>query len=182
MNRLPSFGLIRTRHQKAGGRASKLSLVLSTGRMTSPTNPKKRALMPSGKLRQTLRGHGHHLSPIVQIGKGGASPAVLRQVEQALDDHELVKVRVDADSPDDRFAAADALGALAGVDVVQVVGRAILIYKRHPHHPRYEGKRAKSPAARGGAPLQSSTHHGNRRKKSGHVSLQPEGRRRKRPR
>jgi RNA-binding protein len=148
--------------------------------MTSPTNPKKRALMPSGKLRHALRGHGHHLSPIVQIGKGGASPAVLKQVEQALEDHELVKVRVDADSPDDRFAAADALGALAGVDVVQILGRAILIYKRHPHHPRYEGKRAKSTAAKAGGPLQSRP-HGNRRQESGHVSLQPEGRRRKRP-
>src|SRR5438067_1988779 len=36
--------------------------------MTSPTNPKKRALMPSTKLRRALRGHGHHLSPIMQIG------------------------------------------------------------------------------------------------------------------
>lgn len=110
--------------------------------MTSLVNPKKKALMPSGKLRRALRGHGHHLSPIVQIGKGGASDAVLKQAEQALADHELVKVRVDADSPEDRFAVADSLGALPGVNVVQIVGRAILIYKRHPKNPRYEGKRA----------------------------------------
>jgi RNA-binding protein len=113
---------------------------------TSPSNPsasrKKRSLMPSGKLRRALRGHGHHLSPIVQIGKGGVSEAVLKQVEQALADHELVKARVDADSPDDRFAAADALSALAGVNIVQILGRAILLYKRHPHKPRYEGRRA----------------------------------------
>lgn len=102
--------------------------------------------MPSTKLRRALRGHGHHLSPIVQIGKGGASPAVLKQVEQALADHELVKARVDADSPDDRFAAADALGALPGVNVVQVLGGAILIYKRHPKHPRYEGRKAEEKA------------------------------------
>jgi RNA-binding protein len=115
--------------------------------MTSPTNPKKRALMPSTKLRRALRGHGHHLSPIVQIGKGGASAAVLKQVEQALADHELMKARVDADSPEDRFAVADALSALPGVNVVQVVGRAILIYKRHPKNPRFEGRRAEAGAA-----------------------------------
>ena len=103
--------------------------------------------MPSGKLRQTLRAHGHHLSPIVQIGKGGVSPAVVTQVQQALDDHELVKLRVDADSPDDRFAAADQLAAQPGVNVVQVLGRAILIYKRHPHQPRYEGKAAEAKRA-----------------------------------
>ena len=110
--------------------------------MISPTSAKKRSLMPSGKLRQALRGHGHHLSPIVQIGKGGLSPAVIKQVEQALDDHELVKLRVDADSPADRFAVADELAALPGVNVVQIVGRAVLLYKRHPRQPRYEGRRA----------------------------------------
>jgi RNA-binding protein len=109
-------------------------------------NLKKRALMPSGKLRRALRGHGHHLSPIVQIGKGGASHAVLGQVTQTLADHELVKVRVDADSPEDRFAVADALGALPGVNVVQIVGHSILIYKRHPKEPRYEGRRAEAKA------------------------------------
>jgi RNA-binding protein len=110
--------------------------------MTSPASPKKRSLMPSGALRRSLRAHGHHLSPIVQIGKGGVSAGVMKQVEQALADHELVKVRVDADSPDDRFAAADALAHQPGVNVVQVLGRAILVYKRHPHKPRYEGRRA----------------------------------------
>ena len=115
--------------------------------MFAPTSPKKRSLMPSGKLRRELRGHGHHLSPIVQIGKGGVSPAVLKQVEQALADHELVKVRVDADSPDDRFAAADELSGLPGANVVQIVGRAILLYKRHPQKPRYEGRRAAAAAA-----------------------------------
>jgi len=105
--------------------------------------------MPSGKLRRALRGHGHHLSPIVQIGKAGASAGVLKQVEQALADHELVKLRVDADSPEDRFAVADALADLPGANVVQILGRAILVYKRHPHKPRYEGTRAKGEAADG---------------------------------
>ena len=76
---------------------------------------------------------------------------MLKQVEQALADHELVKARVDADSPDDRFAAADALGALPGVNVVQVLGGAILIYKRHPKHPRYEGKKGGSEGKAKGA-------------------------------
>src|SRR4051812_9942141 len=107
--------------------------------MISATSPKKRSLMPSGKLRQSLRGHGHKLSALVHIGKGGLSPAVIKQVAQTLADHELVKMKVDADSPDDRFAVADGIGALAGVSVVQIVGHAILVYKRHPRKPRYEG-------------------------------------------
>jgi RNA-binding protein len=112
--------------------------------MIPPTSPKKRSLMPSGKLRQSLRGHGHKLSPLVQIGKGGLSPAVVKQLEQSLADHELVKTKVDADSPDDRFAVAESLAALPGVNVVQIVGHAILIYKRHPREPRYEGGASKA--------------------------------------
>jgi RNA-binding protein len=116
--------------------------------MIPPTSPKKRSLMPSSKLRQSLRAHGHTLSAIVQVGKGGLSPAVIKQIEQTLADHELVKLKVDTDSPDDRLAVAEKLGALPGVNVVQIVGHAILIYKRHPREPRFEGTPRESRAAK----------------------------------
>ena len=115
--------------------------------MISPTSPKKRSLMPSSKLRQSLRGHGHKLSALVQVGKGGLSPAVIKQVEQTLADHELVKVKVDTDSPDDRLAVAELLAARPGVNIVQIVGHAILIYKRHPQKPRFEPGAAEVRAA-----------------------------------
>ena len=107
--------------------------------MISPTSPKKRSLMPSSKLRRSLRAHGHALSALVHVGKGGLSPAVIKQIEQTLADHELVKVKVDTDSPDDRLAVAEGLAARPGVNIVQIVGHAILLYKRHPQKPRFEG-------------------------------------------
>jgi RNA-binding protein len=134
--------------------------------MISSTSPKKRSLMPSSKLRRSLRAHGHALSALVHVGKGGLSPAVIKQVEQTLTDHELVKLKVDTDSPDDRLAVADKLGALPGVNVVQIVGNAILIYKRHPREPRFEGatpeeraakKATKRPATRPGKPAGKRT-------------------------
>jgi RNA-binding protein len=115
--------------------------------MISAVSPKKRSLMPSSKLRRSLRGHGHALSALVHVGKGGLSPAVLKQVEQTLADHELVKMKVDADSPNDRFAVAELLTALPGVNIVQIIGHTILIYKRHPHEPRFEGGTPEVPAA-----------------------------------
>jgi RNA-binding protein len=115
--------------------------------MTSPTSPKKRSLMPSSKLRRSLRAHGHALSALVHVGKGGLSPAVLKQVEQTLNDHELVKVKVDTDSPDDRFGVAELLAARPGVNIVQIVGHVILIYKRHPREPRFEGGTPEVPVA-----------------------------------
>ena len=58
--------------------------------MAAPTSPKKRALMPSTKLRKALRAAGHHLAPVVQVGKDGVSEAVLRQLDAQLAAHELV--------------------------------------------------------------------------------------------
>src|SRR4051794_40615033 len=104
-----------------------------------PTNPKKKSLMPSGELRRRLRGFAHALSPIVQIGKEGVTPAVLRQVTVALHDHELIKVKMGGEGPEDRFAAAERLGEQPGVNVVQILGRVIVLYKRHPQEPKYEG-------------------------------------------
>jgi RNA-binding protein len=105
-------------------------------------------LMPASDLRRVLRGHGHGLSPLVQVGKSGVTEALLRQVEQTLADHELVKVKVGGECPLDRFEVADRLGREPGVRVVQLVGRVILLYKRHPRTPKYEGKRAAPAPAR----------------------------------
>ncbi len=116
--------------------------------MIPATSPKKRSLMPSSKLRRSLRAHGHALSALVQVGKGGLSAAVIKQVEQTLADHELIKLKVDTDSPDDRLAVAERLGALPGVNIVQIVGHAILIYKRHPREPRFEGATPEERAAK----------------------------------
>jgi RNA-binding protein len=109
----------------------------------APTSSRKRALMPAGALRRKLRAHGHALKPLVQIGKGGVTKGVLAQVAQALFDHELVKVRIGTECPADRFAVADALAEQPGTSVVQVIGRTVLTYKRHPKKPRFEGKASK---------------------------------------
>jgi RNA-binding protein len=111
------------------------------------TSPKKRSLMPSSPLRRALRAHGHALTAVVQVGKAGVTDALAKQVQQALADHELIKIKIGGESPQDRFAVADRLADEPGVNIVQILGRVILAYKRHPRTPRYEGKRAAERAA-----------------------------------
>jgi RNA-binding protein len=95
--------------------------------------------MPSSPLRRRLRAAGHHLSPVVQVGKDGVTEAVLRQIDQALLDHELVKVKVGTETPDDRFGSAEALLAGSeGAQLAQILGRTVLLYRRHPRKPRFE--------------------------------------------
>ena len=106
--------------------------------MTTPTNPKKQSLMPAGKLRKALRAAGHHLSPVVQVGKEGVTAAVLNQLDEALETHELVKVKVGSESPEDRFEAAARLASAPGARLAQVLGRTVLVYRKHPKKPKFE--------------------------------------------
>jgi RNA-binding protein len=110
--------------------------------MPAPTSPRKQSLMPSTPLRRLLRASGHALRAVVQIGKGGTNQAVIAQVGRALLDHELVKVKLARECLETRFDVAERLGEGPGVNVVQILGRTILLYKRHPKQPRFEGEAA----------------------------------------
>ena len=55
-----------------------------------------------------------------------------------------MKVRIGTECPVDRFAVADALGDQPGTQVVQILGRTVLVYKRHPKKPRFEGKASRA--------------------------------------
>jgi len=117
--------------------------------VTTPS-PKKQSLMPASRLRKALRAAGHHLSPVVQVGKDGVTAAVLRQLDEALLAHELVKVKVGTESPEDRFEAAARVAAGPGVLLAQVLGRTMLVYRKHPEKPRFEegAKVVKAPVRR----------------------------------
>jgi RNA-binding protein len=90
----------------------------------------------TGKQRRHLRGLGHGLDPVVHLGKDGLSEAFVAAVDQALGDHELIKVRVLDTTGLDRHEAADALARATGSEVAQVLGNTILLYRPDPEEPR----------------------------------------------
>jgi RNA-binding protein len=120
--------------------------------VTTTSNPKKQSLMPASRLRRALRAAGHHLSPVVQVGKEGVTPAVLAQLDEALLAHELVKVKVGSESPEDRFETAARVAAGRGMHLAQVLGRTLLVYRKHPTRPRFEPAPRPPPAAAPRAP------------------------------
>lgn len=84
---------------------------------------------------RSLRALAHHLEPVVQVGKGGVTKSVTAQVARALLDHELIKVKVLAEAPVDRKIAAGQLASSTASDVVQVIGRIVILYKPRPKKP-----------------------------------------------
>lgn len=86
--------------------------------------------MLTGKQKRFLRGLGHALQPIIMIGKGEISTALINEAIGALDSHELIKVKMLESCPLDRHEAAEQLAAGCQADIAQVLGRTFLLYKR----------------------------------------------------
>lgn len=95
----------------------------------------------NGKRRRQLRALGHHLHAIVQVGDDGVTDGVIAATAQALEDHELIKVRI-ADERDGREAAIEQLAEGTGSAVAQVLGRTVLLFKRRAEKPgiRFDGE------------------------------------------
>ena len=98
--------------------------------------PGKAALELNGKQRRYLRSLGHHLEPVVQLGKHGLTDGVVSAVSEALERHELVKVRLGTECPDDRKDVAERLAPATNSSLAGLVGRTMLLYRRHPKEPK----------------------------------------------
>jgi RNA-binding protein len=92
----------------------------------------------NGRQRRRLRALGHHLAPLVQVGQQGVTPGVVAALEVALEDHELVKVKISADAPEGRHEAADALAKATSADVAQVLGRTALLFRKRAKDSKFE--------------------------------------------
>jgi len=101
-------------------------------------SPETVIILTNGQ-KKALRGMGHHLEPVVYVGKEGFSPALLKSMEQALKAHELIKIKLGQNCPVERNEAGTELARLTGSDLVQLIGRMILLYRQNPDLP--EGKR-----------------------------------------
>lgn len=83
----------------------------------------------TGKQIRQLRGLAHHLAPVVLIGKADISDGLVKQAEEALEAHELIKCAVQDGSDLGAREAADELAGRTGSEVVQVIGHRFALYR-----------------------------------------------------
>lgn len=74
---------------------------------------------------------GQLLDPIVHLGKGGLTESLLASVNQALTDHELIKVKFDAHKEEKKTLAPE-LATRTASHLVQRVGNVVVLYRAHP--------------------------------------------------
>ena len=90
---------------------------------------KKKAPQLTPNQTRHLRGLGHHLKPLAMLGREGITENLLKAVDEVLVAHELVKVKIQENFPDDRHAGATDVAAACAAALVQVLGRTFLLYR-----------------------------------------------------
>lgn len=82
--------------------------------------------------KKHFRGIGHDLKPIVTIGGNGVSEGVISELDRALTDHELIKLKIAAGERDDRQPVIDYVTAETQCELVARIGKIALLYRRNP--------------------------------------------------
>jgi RNA-binding protein len=85
--------------------------------------------MLTGKQKRFLRSKAHHLTPIFQVGKGGVNENMIKQISEALEVRELLKVSILQNCDEDKDEVAEMLAKGCRAELVQIIGKTIVLYK-----------------------------------------------------
>ncbi|MCC2928411.1 ribosome assembly RNA-binding protein YhbY [Bacillus sp. LBG-1-113] len=94
--------------------------------------------MLTGKQKRFLRSKAHHLSPIFQVGKGGVNDNMIKQISEALEARELIKISVLQNCEDDKNDVAETLVNGSRAQLVQTIGNTIVLYKESKENKQIE--------------------------------------------
>lgn len=89
----------------------------------------------SNPQKRHLRGLCHDLKPVVTVADRGLIDTVLAEIEQALDHHELIKIKLRADR-DQRQQWSEAIQQHTGATLVQAIGQVNCFYRAHRSNPK----------------------------------------------
>ena len=90
----------------------------------------------TSKKRAYLKGLAMNIEPVFQIGKSGLTPEVTEAVSEAFNTRELIKLAVLKNCMEDPVQIADMLSGRTKSQVVQVIGKKIVLYKESKDHKK----------------------------------------------
>ena len=89
----------------------------------------------SNTQQRYLRGLTHDLKPVVTVADKGLSENVQAEIEQALDHHELIKVKLRAER-EQRARWTEQISSTFGAELVHQIGQVACYYRRNPKKPK----------------------------------------------
>lgn len=105
--------------------------------------------------RQQLKGAAHRLAPVVLLGAGGLTDAVVKEIDRALAAHELIKIRVPGDDREVRDAIFRTVAERLGAARVQMIGKLLVLFRPSPEQAK-EPASARSPKAAAAVPRRAA--------------------------
>jgi len=92
------------------------------------------SLAPSQK--RYLRGLAHALKPVIMLGNKGLTGSLITEFSQALEHHELIKVKLAGDDRDTRAVQVAELAKAGNAELVQTIGKVACFYRRNDEAPK----------------------------------------------
>ncbi len=92
----------------------------------------------NSKQRAFLKSLASNLQPVFQIGKSDLTPEITEAVRECFNTHELIKITVLKNCYDDPRELAQTLAERTGSEVVQVIGKKIVLYKEDKKNKKIE--------------------------------------------
>ena len=85
----------------------------------------------SGSIRTYLRGQAHHLKPLVIIGQQGVTDTVIQAINDALDLHELIKIKFNSFKEQKKELAAE-IEQQTRSELLGIIGNIAIYYRQQP--------------------------------------------------
>lgn len=79
-----------------------------------------------------LRRQAHVLNPVVLLGQHGYTPAVHTEIDRALHDHELIKIKIPIEDREHRSAVMQQICQELRAELIQSIGKTLVIYRKRP--------------------------------------------------
>ena len=86
----------------------------------------------TGKQKNYLRGIAHNLNPVVMIGGKGLTDAVMNEIELALIQHELIKIKLPSNEKSEKVSILAQITSASSSEPVQLIGRVGVIFRSNP--------------------------------------------------
>jgi len=81
--------------------------------------------------KKNLRAQVHHLKPVVTVADKGLSESVVAEIERALNDHELIKIKLRGER-ETRKAWAESIAEQCHAELIQSIGQVASFYRKNP--------------------------------------------------
>lgn len=97
--------------------------------------------------RRAFRAQAHHLHPVVSVAGNGLTPAVLKEIDNALQSHELIKIRVYGEDRGQRNLILTTVCSELGAASVQHIGKTLIVWREKAQTEKAQTKESASAPA-----------------------------------